>query len=182
MWINFLHWFKPVKSHTSKHKLLNDYSSGDNSLTDDTTQLANENAKSDADLASQLSIVTDDLKLESLFETINFLLDKENYFMPRYLAINEIKTVLTFGKEPYHQRFHAIFTKFVESFIPTAHLISVSGRDRLLPIVGFSNLYSLYSFWRFNQSTCKFNTSGPLPYFKVSICGQITKTYTFKRN
>lgn len=26
--------------------------------------------------------------------------------------------------------------------------------------------YSSYSFWRFNPSTCKFNTSGPLPYFK----------------
>ena len=150
-----------VKS-TSKHKLLNDYSSGDNSLNEET-------GSNDTDLASQIAIVTDDLKLESLYETISFLLDQENYFMPRYLAINEIKTVLTFGKEPYHQRFHSIFTKFIQSFIPTAHLISVSGRDRLLPIVGFSNLYSLYSFWRFNQSTCKFNTSGPLPYFKVNL-------------
>jgi hypothetical protein len=42
----------------------------------------------------------------------------------------------------------------------------VSGRDRILPIVGCSNLYSPYSFWRFNPATCKFNTSGPLPYFK----------------
>jgi hypothetical protein len=86
--------------------------------------------------------------------------------MPRYLAINEIKTVLTFGKEPYHARFHSIFTRFIDSFIPTAHLISISGRNKLLPIVGFSNLYCLYSFWRFVPLTCKFNTSGPLPYPK----------------
>ncbi len=33
---------------------------------------------------------------------MSFLLDQENYFMPRYLAINEIKSVLTFGKESYH--------------------------------------------------------------------------------
>lgn len=43
----------------------------------------------------------------------------------------------------------------------------MSGRDRLLPIVGFSNLHSLHSFWRFNPQTCKFNTGGPLPYYKV---------------
>jgi hypothetical protein len=150
----------------SKHKLLNDYTSGDNSLNDEFTNDLNKNAQNTN--LNKISIITDDLKLESLYETINFLLDKDNYFMPRYLSINEIKTVLTFGKEPYHSRFHKIFTKFVESFIPTAHLISISGRDRLLPIVGFSNLYSLYSFWRFNQSTCKFNTSGPLPYYKVN--------------
>jgi hypothetical protein len=36
------------------------------------------------------------------FKTLSFLLDQENYFMPRYLAINEIKSVLTFGKESYH--------------------------------------------------------------------------------
>ncbi len=149
----------------SKHKLLNDYTSGDNSLNDEFTNDINKNAQNTN--LNKMSIITDDLKLESLYETVNFLLDKDNYFMPRYLSINEIKTVLTFGKEPYHSRFHNIFTKFVESFIPTAHLISISGRDRLLPIVGFSNLYSLYSFWRFNQSTCKFNTSGPLPYYKV---------------
>jgi len=108
-----------------------------------------------------------DIKLETLFETISFLLDSKNYFLPRYLAINEIKTVLTFGKDSYHPRFHQLFTTFIESFIPLAHLISVSGRDRLLPIFGSSNLYSLYSFWRFNIGNCKFNTSGPLPYFKV---------------
>ncbi len=157
----------------SNHKLLNDYTSGDNSLND---EFANDTVNKNGQNInlSQDSIITDDLKLESLYETINFLLDKENYFMPRYLAINEIKTVLTFGKEPYHSRFHSLFTKFIESFIPTGHLISISGRDRLLPIVGFSNLYSLYSFWRFNQSTCKFNTSGPLPYYKV---GNLNKSY-----
>jgi len=48
------------------------------------------------------SRLTDDIKLESLFQTVSYLLDQENYFMPRYLAINEIKSVLTFGKESYH--------------------------------------------------------------------------------
>ncbi|CAF0729586.1 unnamed protein product [Brachionus calyciflorus] len=136
-----------------KHKLISE----DNTFDDEYFSLYN---------LMNASPQTDDLKLESLYETLNFLLDSKNYFMPRYLAINEIKTVLTFGKEAYHKRFHGLFTKFIESFIPTGHLISVSGRDRLLPIVGFSNLYSLYSFWRYNPLTCKFNTSGPLPYFK----------------
>lgn len=108
---------------------------------------------------------------------MSFLLDEENYFLPRYLAINEIKTVITFGKESYHQRFHQLFTKFIESFIPIAHLISVSGRDRLLPIVGFSNLHSLHSFWRFNPNTCKFNTGGPLPYFKVRLTNYLVRFY-----
>lgn len=120
-------------------------------------------------LNSQSDEVIEDIKLEVLFETINFLLDSNNYFLPRYLAINEIKTVLTFGKDSYHPKFHNLFTTFIESFIPLAHLISVSGRDRLLPVVGSSNLYSLYSFWRFNVANCKFNTSGPLPYFKVLL-------------
>ena len=110
-----------------------------------------------------------DIMLDSLYQAISFLLDPSNYFMPRYLAINEIKLVLSFGKEPYHQRFHSLVTDFVNSFVPTANLISISGREKFLPVVGFSNLYSLYSFWRFNPSTCKFNTSGPLPYYKVSL-------------
>jgi mediator of RNA polymerase II transcription subunit 23 len=111
------------------------------------------------------------------------MLDSENYFMPRYLAINEIKLVLSFGKEPYHQRFHTLVTDFVDSFIPTANLISISGRDKLLPIVGFSNLCSMYSFWRFNPSTCKYNTSGPLPYYKHSYKpSQEVFFYLFKQN
>lgn len=134
-----------VTVFTRKHRLEDDY---------------------DKNMLQKASRVTDDIRLESLYETISYLLDHENYLMPRYLAINEIKSVLTFGKESYHQRFHYIFTTFIESFIPTAHLISVSGRDKLLPIVGSSNLYSPYSFWRFNPANCKFNTSGPLPYFK----------------
>lgn len=53
-------------------------------------------------LLQNSSRATDDIKLESLYETISYLLDKEYYIMPRYLAINEIKSVLTFGKESYH--------------------------------------------------------------------------------
>ncbi len=53
-------------------------------------------------LSLNSSRLTDDIKLESLFQTVSYLLDQENYFMPRYLAINEIKSVLTFGKESYH--------------------------------------------------------------------------------
>lgn len=51
--------------------------------------------------------------------------------------------------------------------------MSVSGRDRLIPIVGFSNLYNLYSFWRYNPIGCKFNSSGPLPYYKVFFADKI---------
>ena len=51
-------------------------------------------------------------------QTISFLLDSKNYFMPRYLAINEIKTVLTFGKEPYHQ------------VSPSSQLVNLFGRRK----------------------------------------------------
>jgi hypothetical protein len=49
-----------------------------------------------------VSRTTSDIRLESLYETVSFLLDQENYFMPRYLAINEIKSVMTFGRNSYH--------------------------------------------------------------------------------
>ena len=35
-------------------------------------------------------------------------MDKNNYFMPRYLALNEIKIVISFGKEPYHKVFFGV--------------------------------------------------------------------------
>jgi hypothetical protein len=96
-------------------------------------------------------------------------LDDRNYFLPRYLAIHEIKTVLTFGKEPYHQRFHALITHFIDSFVPTANLITISGRDCFLPVAGFSNFYTVHSVWRFSATSLKFIPSGPLPYYKLAV-------------
>jgi hypothetical protein len=100
-------------------------------------------------------------------KTIRFLLDSDLYFLPSYLAINEIKSVLK--KDAYHERFHYLLSSFTESFVPIAHLLSVVGRDCLLPVVGFSNLYSTHTVWKFHSVSCKFLPNGPLPYFRVQV-------------
>lgn len=68
-------------------------------------------------LFREVSRVTNDIRLESLYETISFLLDQENYFMPRYLAINEIKSVMTFGRNSYHPVRFKFFFCFCSSFL-----------------------------------------------------------------
>lgn len=95
------------------------------------------------------------------------MLDRDLYFLPSYLAINEIKSVI--NKDAYHERFHYLLNNFTESFVPIAHLLSVVCRDGLLPVVGFSNLYSTYTVWKFHSVSCKFLPNGPLPYFRVQV-------------
>ena len=63
------------------------------------------------------------------FQTVSYdVLDTNNYFLPRYLALNEIKTVLTFGKEGYHELFHRLFSNYIDSFLPLTQLLAVTGK------------------------------------------------------
>jgi hypothetical protein len=34
---------------------------------------------------------------------------------------------LTFGKTAYHERFHKLFTDYIDSFLPLTQLLAVSG-------------------------------------------------------
>ena len=58
---------------------------------------------------------------------------------------NEIKTVLTFGKTSYHERFHRLFGSYIDSFLPLTHLLAVSGIKSFSFMLKTSNLILISS-------------------------------------
>ena len=50
----------------------------------------------------------------------------------------------------------------MSSFRPSAQMVSITGRSRLLPVVGHS--MAVGNVWRLTSSSLSFHLSGPLPY------------------
>ncbi|CAF1665884.1 unnamed protein product, partial [Didymodactylos carnosus] len=66
--------------------------------------------------------------------------------------------------------FSSLLLKFIDSFRPTAQLVSINGRDILYPVVGYSNYASI--LWRVHYMKLKFHHTAPLPFDRPHVQAQ----------
>lgn len=63
------------------------------------------------------------------------------------------------------QQLAQLLSSFVESFRPTAQMVSIIGHSRMLPIVEHSGYADhLINPWKLDPATLKFSLKGSLPY------------------
>ncbi|CAG2102015.1 unnamed protein product [Medioppia subpectinata] len=99
-------------------------------------------------------------QLNVLYQVFDHIFDRSQCLLPAYLILDEIQKK---GKWT-HWKFAKLITSFVDSFRPTAQMVSTAGRSKLLPIVGHSS--TLNNIWKLDPLTAKFQLRGLLPYNK----------------
>ncbi|KAG8190668.1 hypothetical protein JTE90_001277 [Oedothorax gibbosus] len=107
-------------------------------------------------------------RIEKVLET---LLDRNECLLPSYLALDELqKKKLQTNKFP-HWKFSRLISSFIESFTPTAQLVSISAfmvvkgdetMSKLLPVVGHSS--TMGNVWKLDHDSGKPPLKGLLPY------------------
>ncbi|XP_013404828.1 mediator of RNA polymerase II transcription subunit 23 [Lingula anatina] len=105
-------------------------------------------------------------QLDAALNVISYILDRNACLLPSYFAVNEIVKLTSEdrGGGPWpHWKLGQILSDFVETFRPTAQMVTLPGRRHLLPVVGHSSTTA--SAWRLTP-TLKFPLHGPLPYDK----------------
>ncbi|KAG9510935.1 Mediator of RNA polymerase II transcription subunit 23, partial [Fragariocoptes setiger] len=101
-------------------------------------------------------------QLEALYKTFSMILDREACLLPAYLGLDEVQKKVTQGRAPIW-KFAELFYRFIESFRPTAQIVSIVNRSKLLPVVGYSSTLGCHS-WRLDSISAKFQLRGLLPY------------------
>ncbi|KAK7100374.1 mediator of RNA polymerase II transcription subunit 23-like isoform X2 [Littorina saxatilis] len=100
-------------------------------------------------------------QLEIISDTICYVIDRNACLMPAYFAIYELLKVFPHPRKWPHWLGKTL-DGLVNSFRPSAQIVSIAGRSRLLPVVGHSMAVS--NVWRLNSTSLSFQLSGPLPY------------------
>ncbi|KAK3924714.1 Mediator of RNA polymerase II transcription subunit 23 [Frankliniella fusca] len=101
-------------------------------------------------------------QMKAVESVLEHLFDRSACLLPAYLLINE---VMKDGKICPHWKLAPLLSNFIESFRPTAQMVSIIGRGKMLPIVlgtGISDQYALP--WRLDANTLKLPLKGTLPY------------------
>lgn len=101
-------------------------------------------------------------QLDALYKTFAMILDRDACLLPAYLGLDELQKKITQGKAPIW-KFAELFYQFIESFKPTAQIVSITNRSELLPVVGYSSTLGYHS-WRLDPVSAKFQVKGLLPY------------------
>ncbi|XP_070556294.1 mediator of RNA polymerase II transcription subunit 23-like isoform X2 [Ptychodera flava] len=103
-------------------------------------------------------------QLEVATKVVSYILDRNACLLPSYLAINEIRNLYNDKKRTTHWGLGEVLSNFVDSFRPTAHMASITGRPKLLPVVGHSGATG--NAWKLETSSLTFILRGLLPYDK----------------
>ncbi|CAF3795917.1 unnamed protein product [Adineta steineri] len=108
-------------------------------------------------------------KVFKFYTLVALIMNPDNNLQLSYFIQNEIKQTLPWGKpeSPYPPCFSSLLLKFIDSFRPTAQLVSITGRDMLYPIVGYSNYASI--LWRLHYAKLKFHQTAPLPFDRAQV-------------
>ncbi|XP_066272187.1 mediator of RNA polymerase II transcription subunit 23-like [Branchiostoma lanceolatum] len=103
-------------------------------------------------------------QLEMVTKLMTALLNRDNCLMPAYFAVNEIRKLYSEDKSLPHWSLGNLLSEFVDTFRTTAHMVSISGRPQLLPVVGHSGATG--NAWKLDPATLRFPLKGLLPYDK----------------
>lgn len=103
-------------------------------------------------------------QLNKLYCVFELIFDRNSALLPAYLVLDEIqKKMYPKGRWP-HWKFAKLLSDFVDSFHPTAQMVSIIGQPKLMPVVGYSS--TLGNAWELNTVSAKFELRGQLPYRK----------------
>ncbi|XP_074597338.1 mediator complex subunit 23 [Brevipalpus obovatus] len=99
-------------------------------------------------------------QLDAMHKVMSYALNRNSNLLPAYLAVDEIQKKIS--DKSIHWRFADLLSSFIESFRPVAQMVSMIGRPKLLPVVGFSS--TLSHSWPLDPTTARFQLQGLLPY------------------
>ncbi|RWS17948.1 mediator of RNA polymerase II transcription subunit 23-like protein [Dinothrombium tinctorium] len=103
-------------------------------------------------------------QLNAMYKVFINVFDRNNCLLPAYLVLDEIqKKMYPKGRWP-HWKFAKLLSSFVESFRPTAQMVTIACRSKLLPIVSYSS--SMGNTWKLDPINAKFQLRASLPYNK----------------
>lgn len=102
-------------------------------------------------------------QVDCAVEVVSAIIDRNSCLLPSYLAVFEITKLCPDDKKWPHWKLGEVLAEFIQSFRLTAHMVSIAGRQHLLPVVGHSNSNHV---WRLTATNLRFTVSGALPYDK----------------
>ncbi|XP_055939318.1 mediator of RNA polymerase II transcription subunit 23-like isoform X2 [Argiope bruennichi] len=115
-------------------------------------------------------------QLRAVQKVLETIFDRNDCLLPSYLILDELQKKLPARGSYPHWKFSKLISAFIDSFRPTAQMVSVSvfmeikgdetayGRSKLLPVVGHSA--TLGNVWKLDPVTAKAPLRGLLPYNK----------------
>lgn len=104
-------------------------------------------------------------QLKALENVIEYIFDRNACLLPGYFIVNEIQKAYPDNKNWPHWKLAYLFSSFVESFRPTAQMVSIIGHSKMLPVVEHSGYADhLINPWKLDPTTLKFSLKGNLPY------------------
>ncbi len=106
-------------------------------------------------------------QLNAILRLLEFIFDRKACLLPAYFIVNEILKSYPENKNYPHWSVSDLLWRFVNSFRPTAQMVTVIGRSKMLPVVEHSMHagYLIHS-WKLDQSNLRFVLKGNLPYDK----------------
>ncbi|XP_075225803.1 mediator of RNA polymerase II transcription subunit 23-like [Lycorma delicatula] len=105
--------------------------------------------------------------LKALENVIEYIFNRNACLLPGYFIVNEVQKGYPDNKTWPHWKLANLLSSFVESFRPTAQMVSIIGHSKMLPVVehsGYAN--HLINSWKLDPTTLKFSLKGNLPYEK----------------
>ncbi|GFY44212.1 mediator of RNA polymerase II transcription subunit 23 [Trichonephila inaurata madagascariensis] len=115
-------------------------------------------------------------QLRAIQNVLETIFDRKDCLLPSYLILDELQKKLPARGSYPHWKFSKLISSFIDSFRPTAQMVSISvfmdikgdetayGRSKLLPVVGHSA--TLGNVWKLDPVTAKAPLRGLLPYNK----------------
>lgn len=106
-------------------------------------------------------------QLKALENVIEYIFSRNACLLPGYFIVNEIQKCYPDNKTWPHWKLANLLSSFVESFRPTAQMVSIIGHSKMLPVVEHSGYADhLINSWKLDPATLKFSLKGNLPYEK----------------
>lgn len=104
--------------------------------------------------------ISDMPQIMILEDTIQHIFDRNNCLLPAYFVANEI-----LKSSQTHWKIKRLVTDFIEDFRKTAQMVSIIGRNHMLPVIEpFGYADHMMNSWKLDHDTLNFNFKGILPY------------------
>ncbi|XP_037090079.1 mediator of RNA polymerase II transcription subunit 23-like isoform X3 [Pollicipes pollicipes] len=106
-------------------------------------------------------------QFHALYSVIQHIFDREAALLPAYFIVNEIVRSYPDCRGFPHWKLAGLLEAFIASFRSTAQMVTMIGRQHMLPIV--EHAAQPASSWKLDQTTLRFPVKGNLPYERAVL-------------